>query len=191
MTNVYSTQNFVKRLYSAYKRSGERSAWELHHREDRPMRRGRSPQWRVVEHRRGLTERSLGTRLLHSMSAGRDLGSEFARALADKDVARLSSLIHDEIDFRGMTPNRTWEATDRDGVLDILLANWFEDTDEIESVERLETDAFADRHRVGYRLNVTNPDGRFLVEQQAYLVPRDGQISWMRVLCSGYRPVAG
>ena len=124
------------------------------------------------------------------MSAESDLGAEFARALATKDIDRLTALIHSEVDFRGMTPSRTWEAGDRDSVLDILLGSWFEDTDEIQSVERLETDAFADRHRVGYRLAIKNPDGHFLVEQQAYLTQRRGQISWMRVLCSGYRPAA-
>jgi hypothetical protein len=36
---------------------------------------------------------------------------------------------------------------------------------------------------------VRNPEGLFLVEQQAYLAERDGRIGWMRVLCSGYRPV--
>lgn len=41
---------------------------------------------------------------------------------------------------------------------------------------------------MGYRFSVTNPDGRFLVEQQAYLEPRDGRIGWMRVVCSGFRP---
>ena len=34
-----------------------------------------------------------------------------------------------------------------------------------------------------------NPEGDFLVEQQAYLTSRDGQIEWMRVLCSGFQPV--
>jgi hypothetical protein len=41
---------------------------------------------------------------------------------------------------------------------------------------------------VGYRFSVTNPDGRFLVEQEAYLAERDGRIGWMRVVCSGFRP---
>jgi hypothetical protein len=59
--------------------------------------------------------------------------------------------------------------------------------DEIEALERLDGDVFADRLRVGYRFAVTNPDGRFLVEQQAYLTERDGRIGWMRVLCSGFR----
>lgn len=118
------------------------------------------------------------------------LGTDFARALAAKDSARLLELMHPEIDFRGLTPNRNWEANDRDTVLSVLLDQWFEDKDEIEALEELESDAFADRQRVGYRFSVTNPDGRHLVEQQAYLAARDGQIEWMRVVCSGFRPVA-
>ena len=35
--------------------------------------------------------------------------------------------------------------------------------DAIESLEHVDSDAFADRERVGYRFSVRNPDGRFLV----------------------------
>ena len=59
----------------------------------------------------------------------------------------------------------------------------------MEALEAVEDDAFADRDRLGYRCSVTNPDGRFVFEQQAYLSARDGQIGWMRVVCSGFRPV--
>jgi hypothetical protein len=117
------------------------------------------------------------------------LGAEFARALAEKDSSRMLDLMHPEIDFRGMTPSRTWEANDPNEVISVLLTYWFEETDEIESLDQLESDTVADRQRVGYRFRVSNPDGRFVVEQQAYLSARDGQIDWMRVLCSGYRPV--
>ena len=117
------------------------------------------------------------------------LGADFARALAAKDSAAIRELIHPEIDFRGLTPNRTWEATDRDELISILLGSWFEDDDEIEALESVESDTVADRERVGYRFSVNNPDGRHLVEQQAYLADRDGQIGWMRVVCSGFRPV--
>lgn len=115
-------------------------------------------------------------------------GVEFARALAAKDDGRILELIHPEIDFRGMTPNRSWEASDADAVISIVLSRWFEESDEIEVLEWLESDAFADRERVGYRFRVRNPEGRFLVEQQAYLSADDGRIVWMRVLCSGFRP---
>jgi hypothetical protein len=46
----------------------------------------------------------------------------------------------------------------------------------------------ADRDRVGWRFAVSTPDGPHLVEQQAYYSTPDGRISWMRVLCSGFRP---
>jgi hypothetical protein len=117
-----------------------------------------------------------------------NLGEEFAKALADKDSSRIRGLIHPEIDFRGMTPNYFWEAKDADELITVLLGKWFEDDDHIEALDHLETDSFADRDRVGYRFIVENPDGRFLVEQQAYLEARDGKIGWMRVLCAGYRP---
>jgi hypothetical protein len=117
------------------------------------------------------------------------IGTEFAHALAAKDSARMLELMHPEIDFRGMTPSRTWEASDREEVLSTLLTRWFEDTDEIQALVHLETDSFADRERVGYRFRVTNPDGEFIVEQQAYLAGVDGQIKWMRVVCSGFRPI--
>jgi hypothetical protein len=115
------------------------------------------------------------------------LGAEFARAFAAKDASRMLDLMHPEIDFGGMTPSRTWDAHDRDAVISVLLRHWFEEADEIEALDRLESDTFADRERVGYRFSVSNPAGRFLVDQQAYLSARDGRIGWMRVLCSGYR----
>ncbi len=117
------------------------------------------------------------------------LGADFAAALAAKDFARLSDLMHPEIDFRGLTPNRVWEARDPQAVIAQVLREWFEESDEIDALEQLESDSFADRERVGYRFSVHNPDGRFLVEQQAYLAERDGRIGWMRVVCSGFRPV--
>jgi hypothetical protein len=116
------------------------------------------------------------------------LGAEFARALATKDYGRVAELLHPEVDFCALTPSRTWEASDADAVISGVLRQWFEDSDEIQALERLESDAFADRERVGYRFSVRNPDGRFLVEQQAYLSARDGRIGWMRVVCSGFRP---
>lgn len=122
------------------------------------------------------------------MTDADDLGTRFAEALADKDATRIAALLHSEIDFRGLTPNQTWEAAGPDEVLAVLLGSWFGDSDEIRSLDGLETGAVADRRRVAYRFTMTNPDGRFVVEQQAYLGQRDGRIDWMRVLCSGLRP---
>ncbi|MBS1887004.1 MAG: hypothetical protein JSU06_07425 [Actinobacteria bacterium] len=119
------------------------------------------------------------------------LGSSYAAALALKDFDRILELLHPEIDFRALTPRRFWEASDPEEIVAGVLRVWFEDSDEIISMEQLETDAFADRERVGYRFLVRNPEGLFEVEQQAYIGERDGRIGWMRTVCSGFRPVEG
>ena len=42
------------------------------------------------------------------------LGAEFARAFAGKDSARMRELLHPEVDFKGLTPSRSWEASGAD-----------------------------------------------------------------------------
>jgi len=123
------------------------------------------------------------------MSEQQTLGATFARALAAKQFDRIAELMDPEIDFRALTPRRDWEAGDPETVIATVLQQWFKDSDEIEALDRLETDAFVDRERVGYRFSGNNVDGPFVLEQQAYISERDGRIVWMRVLCSGYRPV--
>ena len=118
------------------------------------------------------------------------LGADFARAFAKKDPDRIRELLHPEIDFRGLTPSRFWEASGPDEVVEVLFGNWLEDKDQVDGIDGIEDDEVADRERVGYRFSVSNPDGRFIVEQQAYLSTRDGQIDWIRVVCSGFRPAA-
>jgi hypothetical protein len=54
------------------------------------------------------------------------LGERFARALAIKDFGQLTGLLHPEVDFRGMTPSRFWEATTPDQVVnDVLMCSGF------------------------------------------------------------------
>lgn len=117
-------------------------------------------------------------------------GTQFARALAAKDFERLVALCDPVLDFRGVTPRKFWEADDPQSLVDNVLRVWFEDSDEIEALEKLETDAFADRERVGYRFRVRNPEGTFLIEQQLFISAPEGRIAWIRSVCSGYRPVA-
>jgi hypothetical protein len=116
------------------------------------------------------------------------LGEQFARALAAKDFGRVTGLLHPEVDFRGMTPGRFWEATTPEQVVDEVLTSWFEDQDRIEALVELRTGGVGDRERVSWRFAVSCPDGRYLVEQQAYYSATGGRIDWMRVMCSGFRP---
>jgi len=117
------------------------------------------------------------------------LGRRFVEALALKDAEALRAVLHPEVDFRGMTPNRFWEAHDRDAVLEILLGDWFGADDKLEELALMQSDAFADREQVRYRFRGSNRDGPMVVEQQAYLTERDGLVGWMRAVCSGQRPL--
>jgi hypothetical protein len=116
-------------------------------------------------------------------------GQQFARALAAKDFDAVKGLLAADVDFRAVTPNRFWEESSPDAVVSGILVKWFEPDDEIVAVEQIEGDVFADRERVGYRLRVRNPEGSFLVEQQGFIGTTDGQIDWVRIACSGFRPV--
>jgi hypothetical protein len=116
------------------------------------------------------------------------LGRRLVEALAIKDAEALRAVLHPEVDFRGLTPNRFWEAHDRDAVLEIVFGVWFRADDELEELVLMHSDLFADREQVRFRFRGRNRDGPMIVEQQAYLSERDGVIGWMRIVCSGQRP---
>ncbi|MEU8324606.1 hypothetical protein AB0C33_40135 [Nonomuraea sp. NPDC048881] len=92
---------------------------------------------------------------------GDALGAAFARALAAKDRDTLHALLGDPVDFKALTPGAHWDADDPGEVVDrIILGQWFEPG--------------ATRH---------------LVEQQVYYGVAGERIAWLRILCSGFRPV--
>jgi hypothetical protein len=118
------------------------------------------------------------------------IGQLFAQALAKKDSSGLLDLLDPEIDFRGLTPSRFWEASSAKTLVDdIIFGAWFEPDDHIDSLEDMQLGSVADRHRVSYRLNVINPDGAFVVEQQAYFGVENDRINWLRIMCSGFRAI--
>jgi hypothetical protein len=119
-----------------------------------------------------------------------NVGESFARAIAAKDREQILQTLSPEIDFRGVTPRKNWEAaTGEDFVDRILLGTWFGPGDTIRALQRVETDAFSDTERVSYRLELENANGQFLCEQQAYYRTTGGRISWLRIACSGFRPL--
>jgi hypothetical protein len=116
-------------------------------------------------------------------------GETFARTLAAKDAVALKALLRPDLEFRGMTPGRFWEADTADGVVDdILLGQWFKPQDRITEVLGIETGELGVRQRVGYRFSVASSGQSYLVEQQAYFEETNGQIGWLRIMCAGFQP---
>ena len=60
----------------------------------------------------------------------------------------------------------------------------------VDSVEEVATDSVGDTRRVGYRFLTTTGDGPHLIEQQAYYRCEGDTIGYLRIVCSGYRPLA-
>jgi hypothetical protein len=119
-----------------------------------------------------------------------EVGERFAQALAKKDRPALLEVLDPDIDFRGMTPGRFWETTSAQALVDdIIFGAWFDAADHIDSLDDVQLGTVVDRKRVAYRLQVTNPDGIYLVEQQAYFGLSDNQIYWLRIMCSGFRAI--
>ncbi|HET8617196.1 MAG TPA: hypothetical protein VFL94_16870 [Actinomycetales bacterium] len=118
-------------------------------------------------------------------------GTRFARCLAAKDATGLHEVLAPDVDFRGLTPGRPWEASDVPGVVAVLFDSWFEPTDDIvATVDVQDGEDVADTRAVSYRLRVRNADGTYLVEQQAYYrCDAQDRINYLRVLCSGFRAV--
>jgi hypothetical protein len=124
-------------------------------------------------------------------ASGSDLAHRFTAALAAKDAAALRSLFGSEVDFRALTPSRVWEARTPDALVnDVILGSWFEPSDVIQRIEPVQHGRVGTRTRIGYRLRVANSGGTYTVEQQAFCDLTNGEITWLRVLCSGFVPVA-
>jgi hypothetical protein len=116
------------------------------------------------------------------------IATELVDAICARDFAAARDLLHAEIDFRAMTPRRTWEA---EGPADVEshLRTWLADPEEeVSSIEPVAQVPFEDTLRVGWRVRGRKASGPFAFEQLAYVRERDGQVGWMRLICSGPRP---
>jgi len=116
------------------------------------------------------------------------VAADFVTAIAERDLVGAAALLHPEISFRAMTPNRVWEAA-TPGDVETVLREWFADPgEEVERIDATEAVSIEDVTRVGWLVWISDAERACVFEQQAYTRERDGQIDWMRVICSGWRP---
>jgi hypothetical protein len=118
----------------------------------------------------------------------KDVAESFVEAIARHDESAFKDLLAEEVDFRGLTPGRFWEADSPEEVADVVLGHWFAESDRIDEVTRVEHgEPVGDTERLSYRFAITNDSGIFTAEQQVYYRALDGRIEYLRVLCSGFR----
>jgi len=118
-------------------------------------------------------------------------GQLFVLALADKDAVALKRLLHPDLEFRALTPRRTWEEGRAEAVVDdVLLGTWFGPAASITEIVAMDTAPVGARHRVSYRLRVEREDGSFLVEQQASYDLDGDRIARLHLMCAGFQPTA-
>lgn len=122
---------------------------------------------------------------------GTSLGEQFAGALLAKDWKGVITVLDPEVDFRGLTPGRPWEARTAGDLVDQVLSQWFEPSDEIYEVLDVSTGQVVDRDRVVYRFRIRNQGGDYVCEQTAYYDATAGRITKLRVLCTGFLPSGG
>ena len=118
------------------------------------------------------------------------VGERWVTAIAGRDSDGLAALLTDDVDFRGLTPRKAWEGTTPADVVEVVLGTWFSADTSIDAVDQVTTDDVADTHRIGYRFRTTTADGPHLIEQQAYYRDDGDRIGYLRIVCSGYRPVS-
>ena len=115
-------------------------------------------------------------------------GRRLLDAIAGKDQTALREILDPAVEFRAMTPGRFWEADSPDEVI-ATLSVWFGADDLIEGIEKVESESFAGVEHVDYRLLVRSGGQMHVVGQQAYLTTTEGRITWLRIMCAGYRPL--
>jgi hypothetical protein len=125
-----------------------------------------------------------------SLATDATTAADFANAIAAGDRSGLMRMLASNVAFRALTPSRAWELDSAEDAVDTMLGSWFGGERHIDSVQSVETDTIGDLVRVGYRFRATTPTGPAVVEQQAYLALADNTITAVRIVCSGYQPVA-
>ncbi len=112
----------------------------------------------------------------------------FVDAVVARDFAGAKAQLHPEVDFRGMTPNRIWEADGPEEV-EQALRTWLDNPErQVEHIDATEVSDVADTLQAGWRVRGGGSGGRFVFEQRMYARERDGQVGWLRVMCTGPRP---
>jgi hypothetical protein len=106
-----------------------------------------------------------------------------------QDAHALRGLISTPVTFRAVTPKRFWDAETAVDVADVILGVWFGPDKKVTDLTSLAIDSVGDVEKVSYRLRVDLESGPSVIEQVIYYTVANGQITNLRLVCSGFRPI--
>ncbi len=115
--------------------------------------------------------------------------SRLIDALEIPDRVSLENLFAEDVRLRASVPQLDVERTGRADAA-ALMVGWFADATDIARVHSA-VDIVGDVWHAAYRFRLREADADLVVEQHAYCTIGDGLITSIRVMCSGFRPVAG
>jgi hypothetical protein len=140
------------------------------------------PPRRFARHLEGSTWVPSAGMVAIPQHTSHDIAYALATAVVGADWPALSELLHDEVDFRGLTAVRAWLAVGPDQVC-AVLRDWAAEEGRPAKLGNVSAETIADRRRVSYCLT-----GEAACEHTVYFdVDEHARITFMRMLSSGGR----
>ncbi len=115
-----------------------------------------------------------------------ETGLAFIAALSTRDFKQLQQSFHEDVQFRALMPAGVRGSIGIEETMDWLYL-MFGDADEFQLLNS-SVGLVADRLHIAYRLRLLRNEEWQIIEQHAYCVVSEGQITVMNMVGSGFRP---
>jgi len=117
----------------------------------------------------------------------RDVASAFRDALTARDFPVARALLAQDVRFQMLLPIGFKTESEADGAIGRFI-HWFGDADSFD-VETSNVGELEGREAVSYRFRLHDADGWQAIEQHLMIDVRDGLITGIDLLCSGFRSI--
>lgn len=115
------------------------------------------------------------------------LGEAWIKMVTEKDFERLSEICQPDVHSQMLTPHHVY-TYENVRELTRKVEQWFSKCDPIQK-EQSRVMMVGEKLAIFYRLSVAEDEEPYMLEQQLYCTPRDGQIAQLSLLCSGFQPI--
>jgi hypothetical protein len=115
------------------------------------------------------------------------LAERLVDAIEAQDEEAIAACFNADATFRALIPSGLRERSGS-GEAAALIAAWFEDSTELELLDR-QSDEVGDRLHISYRFTGIEDGERYVVEQQVFCTVGEDTIERADLLCSGFRSV--